>query len=67
MNEFKIGDFVIDPQHTGLLKVTKVMKKRLDVDYLNPQTLEVICHHSILIRHIRMPTPKEIEQGFRDE
>lgn len=64
-NIFEAGDYVIDEQHTGLLRVTRVMKKRLEVDYLNPQTLSLICHHSILIRHIRHATDLEIAAGHR--
>lgn len=64
-NIFEVGDYAVDEQHTGLLRVTRVMKKRLDVDYLNPQTLDFICHHSILIRHIRHATDEEIKAGHR--
>ena len=66
-NIFEVGDYAIDEQHTGLLRVTRVMKKRLDADYLNPQTLGFICHHSILIRHIRHATEEEIKAGKRLE
>lgn len=62
---FDVGDYAIDEQHTGLLRVTRVLKKRLDADYLNPQTLGFICHHSILIRHIRHATDEEIKAGRR--
>lgn len=62
---FEVGDLAVDPEHTGLLKVTRVMKKRVDVDYLNPQVMNLICHHSILIRHIRHATDEEIAAGHR--
>lgn len=62
---YEVGDLVVDEQHTGLLRVTRVMKKRLDVDYLNPQVMNLICRSSILIRHIRHTTDAEIEAGHR--
>jgi len=62
---FEVGDYVIDEQYTGLLKVTRVMKKRLDVVYLNPQVMNHICGSSILIRHVRHATDAEIKAGYK--
>ena len=64
-NIFEAGDYVIDEQYTGLLKVTRVMKKRLDVDYLNPQVMNHVCSSSILIRHVKHATKEEIEAGYK--
>ena len=64
-NIFEVDDYVIDEQYTGLLRVTRVMKKRLDVDYLNPQVMNHVCSSSILIKHVKHATNAEIKAGYR--
>lgn len=64
-NIFEVGDLIIDKDHTGLLRVTRVMKKRFEVDYLNPNAMNVICHSSILMRHVAHANDAEIKAGRR--
>ena len=65
MLTIKENDLVVSEDFTGLLRVVRVMKKRIEVLYLNPQSMGVICGSSMLIRKVRLATKQEAELGYK--
>lgn len=59
MQDFKVGDLCVGLGHTGLIEITKVMKKRVEVGLLNPRTPNVICWTSCLKSKLRPATLNE--------
>lgn len=57
--EYRVGDLVAEFNYPGLLRVTRVTEKRLYVDYLNPQTINVVCGSSVWKSRVRLATREE--------
>lgn len=62
---FKAGDYATGLGHTGLLKVTRVMNKRAEIEWLNPETKGFICNDSCLISKLTPATEEEIAVGYK--
>lgn len=65
MEDFNVGDLFVGLGHTGLIQITKVMKKRVEVGVLNPRTPNVICWTSCLKSKLRPATTEEVRQMTR--
>ena len=63
MHNFNVGDLATGLGHTGLLRVTKSTHKRVEVEILNPQVMNVICADSCLKTSIQPATAAEVEAG----
>lgn len=64
MNELKVGDLTTGLGHTGLIRVTRLMKKRAEIEWLNPETMGFICNDSCLISKLTLATDEEIKRGY---
>lgn len=61
---FKAGDFATGLGHTGLIKITRVMNKRAEIEWLNPTTKGFIVRSSCLISKLTPATEEEIAAGY---
>ena len=59
--EFKEGGLFVGLGHTGLISISRVMDKRVDVGLLNPRTDRVVCWTSCLKSKLRPATEEEKE------
>lgn len=61
---FQVNDLVVGLGHLGLLRITKITDKRVWVDLLNLQVMNVICSSSCLKSQIRHATEQEKAFGL---
>lgn len=70
MSEYKVGDKVLDITNEPIEKIMEIKKITSDRLVIEGWNCRVSFHLKKgwgISRYVRLATPKEIEQGFRDE